>query len=109
MAQGAIFWGWALAVQGQGEEGIAQLREGMSTCRATGAEFTWPFYLALLAEAYGKVGQIEEGLSALTEAVITMDKTGEGWYEAELYRLKGQLTLQQQCKEQSAKCKVPST
>jgi predicted ATPase len=49
-----------------------------------------------LAEAYGKVGQVEEGLSALAEALAVTHKTGERYYEAELYRLKGQLTLQLQ-------------
>src|SRR5262249_2183002 len=51
--------------------------------------------LAVLAEAYGKVGQTEEGLRVLTEALTRVDKTGEGLYAAELYRLKGVLTLRQ--------------
>ena len=51
-------------------------------------------FLALLAEAYGKAGQVEEGLTALAEALAVVDKTGERYYEAELYRLKGELTLQ---------------
>ena len=59
-----ILRGWALAEQGQGEEGIAQIRQGLAACRATGAELWRPHFLALLAEAYGKVGQAEEGLSA---------------------------------------------
>jgi predicted ATPase len=49
----------------------------------------------LLAEAYGKAGQTEEGLSALAEALERADKTEERFYEAELYRLKGELTLKQ--------------
>jgi len=53
-----------------------------------------PYGLFLLAEAYGKTGQIEEGLTVLTEALAVVDKTGERWREAELYRLKGELTLQ---------------
>ena len=87
------FRGWALAVQGQ-EEGIAQIRQGLAALRATGGEVSRPYFLALLAEAYGKVGQAEEGLTALAEALAQVDKTGERYYEAELYRLKGQLTLQ---------------
>ncbi len=94
-AQGAMLRGWALAVQGQGEEGIAQMHQGLAAFRATGAEFFRPVYLALLAEAYGEVGQIEEGLSTVAEALAAVDKTGERFYEAELYRLKGELTLQQ--------------
>src|SRR5262249_5917939 len=48
----------------------------------------------LLAELYGKAGQGEEGLSLLAEALTLVHKTGERFYEAELYRLKGELTLQ---------------
>ena len=91
---GTILQGWALAEQGQSKEGIAQIRQGLAAFRATGAELWRPYYLALLAEAYGKVGQAEEGLTVLAEALAVVDKTGERYYEAELYRLKGTLTLQ---------------
>ena len=53
-----------------------------------------PYLLILLAEACGKVGQAGEGLAVLAETLTVVDKTGERFYEAELYRLKGQLTLQ---------------
>jgi predicted ATPase len=93
-ALGTILRGWALAEEGQREEGIAQMRQGVAAWRATGAELTQPYFLALLAEVYGKVGQTEEGLRVLAEALAQVDKTGERFHEAELYRLKGQLTLQ---------------
>ena len=89
LAMGTILRGWALAEQGQGEEGIAQMHQGLAALRATGAEMARPYYLALLAEAYGKAGQAEEGLTVLAEALAVVDKTGERFYEAELYRLKG--------------------
>ncbi|MBI3302731.1 MAG: hypothetical protein HYZ72_11755 [Deltaproteobacteria bacterium] len=60
----------------------------------TGAQLARGYLLALPAEAYEKVGRIEEGLTALTEALTVVDKTGERWYEAELHRLKGELSLQ---------------
>ena len=85
--------GWALAMQGQGEEGIAQLHQGLAAVRAAGSGLDWPRFLLLLAEAYGSVGQLEAGLSAVTEALATVHKTGERWWEAELYRLKGELLL----------------
>jgi predicted ATPase len=94
LAWGMIWRGWALAVQGQGEEGIAQIRQGLAASRATGAENWQPYYLALLAEAHGKVGQAEQGMDALAEALDVVDKAGERFYEAELYRLKGELRLQ---------------
>ena len=62
-----------------------------------------PHFLALLAEACGKVGQTEEGLSALTEALGIVHKNGEREYEAELYRLKGTLTLQQESQKAKGK------
>jgi tetratricopeptide (TPR) repeat protein len=93
-----VMWGtihrvWVLVEQGQGEEGIEQMRQGLAALRAAGTEWARGS-IAWLAEAYGKVGQAEEGLAVLAEALAEMGKTGERLYEAELYRLKGQLTLQ---------------
>ena len=85
--------GWALAMQGQVEVGIEQIHRGLATFRATGAEVWRPYHLALLAEAYGKTGQVEEGLTALAEALDAVDRTGEHMYEAEMYRLYGELSL----------------
>ncbi len=94
LAWGSMLHGWAVADQGQVEEGIAQLRQGLAAYQATGAEMWRPYFLALLAEGYGNGGQTDEGLTVLAEALAQVDKTGERFYEAELYRLKGQLTLQ---------------
>jgi predicted ATPase len=93
LAMGTILLGWAMAEQGQEEEGIAQMRQGLAAYRATGAELRRPYYISLLAEAYGKEGQAEEGLNTLAEALNMVNKTGEHWYEAELFRLKGELFL----------------
>ncbi len=100
-AQGAVLRGWALAHQGQTEEGIAQITQGMMDYRATGAALGQPHYLALLAEAYGTMEQPEAGLTALAEALTLVDTTGERWYDAELYRLKGALLLQQSSDNQT--------
>ena len=53
-----------------------------------------PYHLALLAEVSAKGGQTTEGLEALAEALATLPKSGARWWEAELYRLKGELLLQ---------------
>jgi predicted ATPase len=91
LALGVILRGWALAAQGQREEGIAQMRQGLAAYRATGSGVGLTYYLALLAETYGKGGQTEEGLTVLAEALTMAHKNGERNYEAELYRLKGEL------------------
>src|SRR5262249_2085440 len=93
-AWATILQGWVLAAQGHLGEGIVRMQEGLTAKRATGSEAVHPYFLALLAETYGKMGQPEEGLNTLAVAVAAVEKTGEQWYEAELYRLKGALTLQ---------------
>jgi predicted ATPase len=63
--------------------------------QATGAVLGQPRILALLAEAYGQAAQPEAGLEVLTEALAAVEKTGERWYEVEIYRLQGVLLQQQ--------------
>jgi len=94
-AVGSLMRGWALAHQGQGKEGVEQITQALRAFRATGAAAWQPYWLALLADAYGTMGQPEARLTVLTEALTLADKTGERWYEAELHRLKGALLLQQ--------------
>ncbi len=94
VAEGTIWRGWALAEQGQGEEGITQIRQGMAIFQTTGAAQR-PEFPALLAEAYGRAGQAEEGLSIVAETLAEISRYGDRYYyAAELYRLKGELTLQ---------------
>ena len=91
-AYGMVLHGWASAQQGQWDEGIAQMRRGAAAWRATGAEVDVPYFLVLLAEAYGHVGQVDVGLALLAEAALVVNK-GERYWEAELYRVKGELLL----------------
>jgi len=92
-ALGRMTRGWAWANQGQGVEGIEEIRQGLAAYQATGAELGRPWFLALLAEAYGKAGRAEEGLHVVAEALAAAAHTGEGFFEAERYRLKGELLL----------------
>ena len=92
---GTILRGWALARQGQAEEGIAQIRHALAAWRAMGAGMAVSHWLVLLAEAYGHAGQAEEGLRLLAEALVHVDSTGERPSAAEVYWLKGELLLRQ--------------
>jgi predicted ATPase len=107
LAMGTFCWGWALVEQGQAEEGIPQMRQGLAAYRATGAEVGRPYSLALLAEACGKVGQAEEGLTVLAEALAAVQKTGERMWEAEIYRLKGELSLQSEVRSPKSEITSP--
>jgi predicted ATPase len=101
MAVGSLLRGWALVQQGQAQAGMDQMHQGLSAYRATGAEQARSYWLALLAEAQGTMGQPAEGLMTLTEALMLVDTTGERWYESECYRLKGALLLQQNTDNQA--------
>jgi class 3 adenylate cyclase/predicted ATPase len=101
MATGTVLRGWALAEQGHGAEGIVQMSQGEAAYQATGAQIWRPYYLALLAEAYGKVRQTAQGLTVVDEAMAFVHNSEDRYYEAELYRLKGVLLLQQAIPETS--------
>jgi len=93
LAGGILLRGWALAGQGQAEEGVAQIRQGLTMTRATGSRLTNSIHLAILAETYGRMGQVEEGLTTLVEALAIAHRGGEHFYEAEIHRIKGELLL----------------
>jgi predicted ATPase len=95
LAANIVIQGWAITAQKQQEEGVMQMHKGLADWRACSAEFFVPYFLALLAEGYSVTAQYEEGLAILREAFSLVDSNGERWYEAELYRLRGQLLLQQ--------------
>jgi class 3 adenylate cyclase/predicted ATPase len=95
VATGTILRGWALAEQGQTEDGIALMNRGLEAYRATGSQLSLSRDLALLAEAYEKVGQTAEGLTALAEALAVVHETQGRYHEAELHRLKGEFVLRQ--------------
>jgi predicted ATPase len=103
LSQGDYQTAHSLAEQGQEEEGIRQMRQGLGAWRALGSGVAASFFLALPIEAYGRKGQVEEGFNALTQAFDVVHKTGEGLWEAELWRLKGELTLQSQVESPKSK------
>jgi TOMM system kinase/cyclase fusion protein len=92
---GTTLVGWAVTVQGQGEEGILQMRQGLTAFQTAGVELEQSYFLALLAEAYGEAGQPEKGLVVLAKALALVDTTGVRWWEAELHRHKGEVLLKQ--------------
>ena len=93
--QGRILRGWALAMQGDAAAGVAHIRQGLAAVStAWDQRSARPYWLALLAEAYGQAGQPEAGLPVLAEAVTLVADHEERWWEAEVSRLQGELLLQ---------------
>lgn len=73
------------------EEGIQQTRGGMAGLEAAGAALLLPAYQIWLAEIYAGLGKIEEGLAAVSEGVALIERGDEHIWEADLYRVKGDL------------------
>jgi class 3 adenylate cyclase/tetratricopeptide (TPR) repeat protein len=105
--QGFVRWlgngmcarGWALVEQGTTPEGIEQLRQGLAN---RGQNVGQTHFLAMLVEGYWKTGQADPGLHWLAEALATVQRSAEHYYEAELYRLQGELRRQAVPNEQEA-------
>jgi predicted ATPase len=99
--QGFAYWagcatvieGWLLADQGSAPEGITRIRQGIAAYRATGAAHLDPYFLGLLAQAQRRRGELPEAEGTVAEALDMARRTGEGYYEAELLRLRGELLL----------------
>ena len=72
LAASTVCRGWAQAAQEQGAAGIAQMRQGLVNWQTLGFALAEPYWLTLLAEAYGQVGQPEEGLRVLSEALSVL-------------------------------------
>ena len=90
-AGATVLLGWAAAADGDG--GIELLEQGLAEWRATGSETYRTYYLGLLAEAYLRAGRVSEASAKLDEADALVVRTGERLYEAELHRLRGEVSL----------------
>jgi predicted ATPase len=82
-------------MQGQGEEGMADVRQGIAACRATGTTLLVSYFCTVLADVAAHLGHPEDGLQALAEAHILVEQHEDHWWEAEIYRLRGVLLLRQ--------------
>jgi DNA-binding SARP family transcriptional activator/predicted ATPase len=102
LAWGPIIQGWILVEQGQVEQGWIQIRQGLQALEETKAALRKPYYLLLLAAAKGKLGQCDTGLAFLKSAEMTMHETGERLWEAEIYRVQGELLTAQRKTEARA-------
>jgi predicted ATPase len=91
-ARGRMLRGWADAQRGETTTGIAHIREGLAADEAIGAHLRAPFYLTLLGEALALAGRTEEGLAALDDALAKTAVSGERGWDAEIHRLRGELT-----------------
>jgi predicted ATPase len=100
--QGYAFWhagatiirGWAVA-DGGDRQGIDLLRQGLASWQATGSVTYLTYFLALLADAEARHGQVREARTVVDEALTVAHRTSETFFEAELLRMRGELLLRE--------------
>jgi predicted ATPase len=85
--------GFAFIHQGKVEEGIKNLHQALDVYNTTGMGFTRTELLGSLAEAYGIYGDLAKAMDFMEQALTEVQRGGEQYYEAELYRIKGELIL----------------
>jgi class 3 adenylate cyclase/predicted ATPase len=99
--KGAPFWkangiraqGYLLAEAGGAVDAISMIRSGLDAWRSTGSTLRVPTDLSYLASAYLKVGQFDDAERCIREAMMAVESTDERWYEAEVNRIAGEVTL----------------
>lgn len=93
MISGAFMRGWVLTLEGHGPAGIEQMRRALAELDEIKSRWYRPYNLALLAESYSRIGRPKDGLEILQQALGETSISSERFYDAELYRLQGELTL----------------
>lgn len=91
LSVGTMMEGWARLGLGEWDAGIALFQQGVAGWQGTGARAGMTFFLVTLAEAYRKAGLPRKGMTVLDEAEALVEQNSEHYYEAELYRVKGEL------------------
>jgi len=97
LAQARILKGWSISKNQTSADAAIEIRKGIQEVTATGAEVYLPYYLALAAECWNAVNDHQQSLRTIAHALEIITKTGERFYEAELYRLRGETLLSGPC------------
>ncbi len=93
LAMAMILHGWAVAAEGEPEQGVAELEEGLELSRATGAHMDDPYYFALLADARARAGRLDAAVAAVEAGLAHTPATRGFFFESELRRVEGELLL----------------
>jgi DNA-binding winged helix-turn-helix (wHTH) protein/predicted ATPase len=99
LAWGRFLQAWARLTGDRDGGTMASMRQSLAALEATGAGLRRPYYLSLMAQACGRAGQVDDALALVAGALAEAQTTGEHWWDAELYRLRGSLFWQREAAE----------
>jgi predicted ATPase len=84
----------ALRIQkGEIEAGLHDIEDGIAVHRASGTWFSLPMFHLFRANAFLHTHQVEKGVSAVAEGLAVAQQGGDHRFDAELYRVRGELSL----------------
>jgi predicted ATPase len=92
-AFGMLGRGWLLGLTGRAADAVQMITSGIAAWRSTGATMHLPSWLSYLAAAHAELGQLDEAWRYIGEAMSTIETTKESWFEAEVYRIAGEIAL----------------
>lgn len=96
--------GWAMVELGDVEKGLSQIHGSLEMQLALGAQIARPHFQAIAGKTLWRVGQAEAGLQAVADGLAVSDRNGEKTYDAELWRLRGELLKMQGSKDEVECC-----
>ena len=94
--QGLLARGWLFALTGKANDAVHMITSNVTALRATGATIWLPLWLSHLASAHAQLGQFDDARRYIGEAMRTIEKTKERWFEAEINRMVGEIALMSQ-------------
>ena len=86
--------GWLLTLTGKASEGAPLTASGITLFRSIGSTYWLPTFLSSLATAYAELGQFDDAWCCLSEAMAAIERTGETWFEVDVYRIAGEIARQ---------------
>jgi predicted ATPase len=99
--RGALLWkafglmlqGCILVLTGKPSDAIQMITSGMTGLRSTGSTIFTPWCFSYLARAHAEAGQFDDAWRCIGEATAAIEATKEKWYEAEVNRMAGEISL----------------
>ena len=90
---GLAYRGWILAGSGRASEAVQLISSALAALRAIGTTLFTPVSLSLTAKCHAELGQLDDAGRSVDEATTVIERTNETWFEADVYRIAGEVAL----------------
>jgi class 3 adenylate cyclase/predicted ATPase len=95
-AYGAFYGSWSRLPSVDREIGLTDMRAAIAACRERGIGLNVPYFVAALAEAEARAGELDAALATIDGAIADIERDGQRWSEAEACRVRGEILLKRE-------------